>query len=123
MADKASYILWLKARSLIALGITTATLKGPSAAGGGSSGSDGASVAAGSSGGASVEAAPPQALINKTISITRLNHIKFLFIFLLPYQVSISHFGIGELLFHDYQELFARHHLLVDQFWVFDVLK
>jgi hypothetical protein len=122
MADKASYILWLKARSLIALGITTATRKGPSAAGGGSSGSDGASVAAGSSGGASV-AAPPQALINKTISITRLNHIKFLFIILLPFQVSISHFGIGELLFHDYQELFARHHLLVDQFWVFVVLK
>jgi hypothetical protein len=66
---------------LIPLGITTATWNGPSAAGGGSTGSSGAVVSTASSGGASVGVAPPQALIDKTISNARLNHLKLLFIF------------------------------------------
>jgi NADPH-dependent curcumin reductase CurA len=73
-------MLWLKARSLIALGITTATLKGSIRA---SVASGGVSVsAAGGSVGAAVGAgAGWQAAMIIAISTTRLSNLKIRFIF------------------------------------------
>ena len=69
-------MLWLKAKSLIALGITTATRKGPvgasvTAAGGAWVGAEGSTVGV----------APPQALKINANNKSIPNHLRFLFMF------------------------------------------
>jgi len=78
-------MLWLKARSLIALGITTATLNGSaitSSVASGSAGCSGAVVGAG----ASVAGAGAQALRTRARTINTPNNLKNLFI-LSPYLI------------------------------------
>jgi hypothetical protein len=70
-------MLWLNAKSLIALGITTATRKGPMASAWVGS-APGSGVSAG---GAVVGVGLVQALTNNAISKISPNHLRFLFMF------------------------------------------